>query len=186
MNVVDLARRQMRLSRLEKKIKERKEQVRKEFFSIANQNTPDYTLPTTSIHVPEAFFNISGMSHTDFLKSRFPSWTLKATTISGKDVVFVLQKRPEYVGYVDGGPGVQISRSISELTPEIDWDIMKLVDPILFGMFAKEVVTYELDADLFQKVMADDPSFDAQGFLARYAKHKPPTLRVLAKELKDE
>lgn len=188
MEIKDLARRQLRLAKLEKAIKERKQKLREQFFSLANENVPDYALPTTSVHVPLSFFEKTGMKQEDFLKSRFPSWTLKATTKNDTDMVFVLQKRKEYMTYVGADPdnGVQIARSISELTPEVDWDTMKVADPELFKVFAKPVTSYELDTEVFQKMMGNDPTFDAQGFLARHSKHKIPTLRVLAKELKDD
>lgn len=184
-DIEHLARRQLRIAKLTKKLDERKKQLREKFFSYANENTPDYTLPSISVNVPVKFFEATGMSQTDFLASRYPSWTLKATSQTDLNVTFVLQKRPEYVTYT-AGEKVQITRSISELTPEVDWDTMKVADPELFKVFAKPVTTYELDADVFQKMMANDPSFDAQGFLARHSKHKAPTLRVLAKELKDD
>lgn len=187
MEIEHLARRQMRLAKLSKKLDERKKALREKFFSIANEEVPDYMLPTTSVRVPKAFFEKTGYTHNYFLETRFPSWTLQAMTESEDEhIVFVLRKRKEYVGYGQSENGVNISRSVSEMTPEIDWDSMKKADPELFELFSTPVITYELNTEVFQQQMAGNPSFDAQGFLARHSKHRIPTLRVLAKEIKDD
>lgn len=180
-----LAQRQMRISKLLKRLDERKKKLREEFFEMADNQIPDHMLARTSVRVPKDFFVKTGLQQQEFLKSRFPSWNWIGAKDYDDDVVFILVKKPEYVSYV-GGEALQISRSVSEMTPEIDWTTMEKADPELFKEFAKPVKTYELNTEAFQKKMASEPGWDAQGFLARHSKHKPPTLRVLAKENKDE
>lgn len=186
-NIDLLAHRQMKISRLTKKLDEWKKQVRDQLFEIADSSygEQNYLLPTITMSVPLVFFERTGLSNEGFLATRFPAWELLHSEDEDDHRVFVLKKLPAYAPYSVAGDEYEISRSVSEMTPEVDWETMKAEDPNLFMLLAKPVESYELDVNVFQD-LSKNPEFDAQGFLARHSIHRKPTLRVLAKEVKDE
>lgn len=183
-----LALRQSRISRMLKALEARKKELRDQFFKFADEFVKDNThlLPTISIRVPLNFFKVTGMTHDEFIKTRYPHWSVTAISESDDNMIFVLRKRPEFMPYSSVAGEFEISRSVSELTPKVDWETMEQADPDLFTAFAKPIQTYELDTEAFQRFMAENPGFDAQGFLARHSIHKEPTLRVLTKAVKPD
>lgn len=190
-NLTDLnyiAYKQQRISKLLKKLETLKKQLRADFFGYADTHYQDHShlLPMTSIMVPQKFFEITGMTHSDFLATRYPSWSNVSKTQKDDNIIFVLRKRQDYMPFSHTAEDVELARSVSEITPEIDWESMKAVDPELFKAFAEEVTSYKLNTETFHKFIENEKEFDAQGFLSRYTIHKPPTLRVLTKVVKDE
>lgn len=188
MDIDAIIKRQARITRLLKYLDEKKREVREGFFEIADSNIEEYQRPTTTIALPKDFFEKSGLTQEKFLQTRFPSWELDAEQSDDEEIVFILKKRKQYIPWntTTADASYEISRSISETTPEIDWSSMMKVDGDLFKQFHKIVPRYELDTEAFQHYMAENPQFDAQGFLARHTIHKNPTLRVLQKEVKTD
>lgn len=178
-----LAYRQHRLSKLLKALDEMKKKVRAEFFQEANEfyQKEHWHLPTTTWLVPWDFFDKTGMSREEFVKTRFPSWNVISSKEDDEGVVYVLRKKAQFMPWSYQSDELEITRSVSEMTPEVDWDSMKKVEPELFEKFAKEVMSYELDADAFNEYQNQNPQFSGMDFLTRYTKHKAPTLRVLSK-----
>lgn len=183
-----LALRQSRISKLLKKIEALKKQVRLEFFEAADGSFEEqiHLLPMTSISVPQKFFEATGMSHADFLGTRYPSWSQTAISEEDGNVIFVLRRKRDYMPFTHVTDDLELARSVSETTPEIDWDSMEKVEPDLFKAFAEPVTTYTLNTESFNRLVSEDKTFDAQAFLARYTIHKAPTLRVLTKVIKKD
>lgn len=183
--MTNLAYKQYRLSKLLKRLDSVKKEIRSEFFTQADQDTPDHVLPKTVVRVPKKFFDAAQMDYLKFLYTRYPSWDLLETKEEEDAVLFLLRKNQSYFPYSLQADGYEISRSVSEMTPEVDWATMRQESEDLFQKLAKPVTKYELDVEKFQELMKD-PTFDAQGFLARHTIHKAPVLKVLARELKED
>lgn len=187
-NLDKLAYKQTRLTKLLKKLDAVKKEIRAELFQEADDHfeKEHWLLPMTSWLISYEFFEKTGMSKEDFAKTRFPQWDVTAIQEKNEGIVFVLRKKKNFMPWSYSSGEYEISRSVAEITPEVDWEAMEKADPELFNMFAKEVKTYELDADAFNSYANTHPEFPAQAFLVRYSKHKVPTLRVLSKQKKDE
>lgn len=117
-----LGKRFMRLDEAEKKAKSDKEEIRRELSGLMRDEfaEKDYLLPTISESIPNAFFHLTGISKEDFLKTRYPGWTLLKEIVEEEDIVFILQKQPQYIGKVIELDDAQISKIVVEYTPEID------------------------------------------------------------------
>jgi len=178
------AQRQQRLSKLLKRIDEQKKRVRENFFKFAN-SAPKEQLPQISITVPNRFFVATDLSLAEFLESRFPACDIMAVEKLPEEdeTLFVLRKKPDYVPFVAEGESLQLLRSVSEFTPEVDWDTFEKVDPEIFEQLARPVQTYELDGERLQQLLKEDPT--VINVIQRHTKHRKPTVRVLATEKKE-
>lgn len=142
----------------EKELKARKEELRDELFGVANREQPEHLLPTATIEVPFEFFNTTGMTYDDFLKSRFPTWDLQDYEVKDNSVVFILRKGKSYMPWKYEDDYYKLSKSPVEPTPEIDWDTLEIERPDLFGRLAKEKITYEVNEEEFNKLLQEDPT----------------------------
>ena len=187
-NLDHLAYKQYRLTALLKKLDALKKQLRAELFQEADEHHKErhWNLPMTSWLVPHEFFERTGMSREDFEKTRFPMWNITSRKETYEGFVYVLQKKPQYMPWSYGSDEFEISRSVAEITPEIDWESMKAADPEFFEMFAVPVQTYELDVEKFNDYMNKHPEFSGASFLTIHSIHKNPTLRVLSKAKKKD
>ena len=183
-----LAYKQFKLSRLLKKLDTVKKQIRAELFQEADEHfeKEHWHLPMTSWLVEWDFFEKSGLTPDEFVKTRFPQWDVQSSKKTDEGIVYVLRKKKQYMPWSYENSEYEISRSVAELTPEVDWETMEKVEPEFFKMFAKPVETYELDVDTFNKYMNKHPEFSGASFLMKYSVHKNPTLRVLAKQKKQD
>lgn len=188
MDLDRLAYKQYKLSKLLKKLDVVKKQIRAELFLEADEHfeKEHWHLPMTSWLVENEFFEKSGITREEFVKTRFPQWDIQSTKEDQEGVVYVLRKKKQYMPWSYENGDFEISRSVAELTPEIDWETMEKVEPEFFNMFAKPVKAYELDVDAFNKYMNKHPEFSGASFLMKYSVHKNPTLRVLAKQKKND
>jgi hypothetical protein len=175
-----IAHRQARISKLMKKLEESKKALRATLFQYADKSYDgkEYLLPQTSIIVEERFFKMTGMTHEEFAKSRFPTWDVVYISPSFDVVTFVFKKKREYMPFGWEDEETKISRSVSEYTPEIDWYSLSALEPELFRTIGKEVTSYELDEEKLAEIVASDPSVKER--LMIHTKHKEPTIRVLA------
>jgi len=183
-----LAYKQYKLAQLLKKLDGVKKQIRAELFLEADEHfaKEHWHLPMTSWLVPWDFFEKSGLTPEEFVKTRFPQWDVESTKKNDEGIVYVLRKKKQFMPWSYENGEYEISRSVAELTPEVDWETMRKVEPNFFERFAKPVQTYELDVDAFNKYMNKHPEFSGASFLMKYSKHKVPTLRVLSKLKKKE
>lgn len=183
-----LAYRQIKLTRLLKQLDTVKKKIRAELFQEADEHFAEkhWLLPMTTWLVPWEFFERTGMSREDFVKTRFPQWNVESSREDPEGIVYVLKKKKEYMPWSYSDDEYEISRSVAEITPEIDWESMEKVEPEFFAMFAKPVQTYELDVAAFNQYMNKHPEFSGASFLTRYSTHKMPTLRVLSKVVKKD
>lgn len=181
-----LAYKQYKLAQLIKKLDLVKKQIRAELFQEADEHfaIEHWHLPMTSWLVEWDFFEKTGITPEEFIKTRFPQWNVTSTREDTEGIVYVLQKKKEYMPWSYENGEYVVSRSVAEITPEIDWDSMHKADPELFEMFSKPVQDYELDVDAFNSYMNKHPEFSGASFLMKYSVHKNPTLRVLAKQKK--
>ena len=187
MNLDQLAYKQYRLTKLLKTLEDLKKKIRSEFFTEADLHYEQqhYLLPVTTVFVPWEFFEKTDISREEFVKTRFPSWNVTHANEQDDGIIYSLKKKKEFMPWSYQSDEFELTRSVAELTPDIDWESMKKVDPEFFNKFHKEIVSYELDADAFNKEIQDNPQFPAVDFLMRYTVHKNPTLRVLSKVIKD-
>ena len=171
-----------------KELEARKKRLRDVIFEQADEsyNDKDYLLPTTSVVVPKEFLEQAGLTAGDFLDTRFPAWNLMSTTEQGDSLVFVLRKKREYMPFVyegvlnDDEVGYGITRTPSEATPSIDWDLLKKLRPEMFDALAEPVISYELREAKLNELHSIDPE-GVISMLRLFTVHKKPTLRVLSK-----
>lgn len=142
----------------EKELKTRKEELRDELFGIANSEQPESLLPTSTIEVPFGFFDKTGMTYTEFLDSRFPTWDLQDYKVKESSVVFILRKGKSYMPWKYEDEYYKLSKSPVEPTPEIDWDTLKAEREDLFTRLAKEKIVYEINEKEFNKLLQEDPT----------------------------
>lgn len=180
-NLSKLAYKQARIAQLLKRLEDAKKELRQELFEVADDSYEgkDYLVPVTSIYVPIEFFEKTGMSYEDFVATRYPAWELVSKSGDFDIKVLILRKKTEYMPWEYEDDEVSVARSISEATPDIDWDSMQLVDPDLFDRLAIPVTKYELNESVLQGAINEDKSIVTR--LRLYTVSKKPVQRVLAK-----
>lgn len=175
----------MVLASEEKKVKATKEKLRKELLDliIDEFEEKDFLRPVVSDSIPHSFFEKTGISHTEFIKTRYPGWELLKTINEESSVTFVLQKLPEYVGKVIDLGGAQLSKLVVEYTPEIDWDSLNKEFPELAERISKTIETIAIDEDALAEEVEQNPEIFS--ILRRHTRTKPPSVRILPRELED-
>jgi hypothetical protein len=177
----------------EKDAKKRREELKKEFFRLANQRYKgrEYILPVKTVEVPAEFWVSTGMSKDSFVKSRYPGWTVEHVekNISTGRTTFVLKKNPEFLGTVvdipcDDDHVIRVAKEISEYTPEVDWETLKKERPDLFERLAKPVEAYELDDNELERLTVESPEDLAT--LERHLTVKAPVQKATARMVKSD
>lgn len=170
----------------EKKLKADKENLRTELFKFATQDYDDksYLLPTTTISVPLEFWERTGLTETEFLSSRFPTWDVEEAEYDdlAMRTTFILRKNPFYMPFKFEDDEFKLSKTTTEPTPDIDWITLAAERPDLFDSLAKPVMTYELDGEELERMIAEDPEIIS--VLTRHTRYnREPQQRVGIKEV---
>jgi hypothetical protein len=181
MEIDDVVEQLAEITSLEKEIKSKKENLRSELFEIGadDYEGKEWLLPTTTITVPKEFWVRTNLTPDEFIASRFPTWDLESREddVTMFTTTFVLRKKPLYMPYKYENDNYKLSKSVTEPTPEIDWETLKAEDSQIFDKITKEVVIYELDGEALEELMAEDDSIIP--FLTRHTMYKrEPQQRV--------
>lgn len=174
------------LNDLEKEIKAKKDNLRAELFDygVQDYDGKEWLLPTTTITVPKTFWLTSIMTPKDFIESRFPTWDLLSVEEDPAMfiTIFVLRKKPLYMPYKYEDDNYKLSKSVTEPTPEIDWETLTAERPDLFDKLAKPVIHWELDGEVLEEMLKEDD--ELRSILTRHTKYnREPQQRVAIKEL---
>lgn len=176
----------------ERGVKADVEHLRDEFFRLYDDGVrgKSYKMAVKTIEVPQEFFEKTGMSMEDFVKSRFPNWDvehIEKNTATGVTVIVLKQNYKYIPGTVDiddGDKVIRVSKEISEYTPDIDWDTLQQERPDIFKEIAKKVITYEIDEKGFSDFVAEKPEDLAT--LQRHMKVRSPSIRATARRVKKD
>jgi hypothetical protein len=194
-------KRQERLKEIARKLWETKqakdqiEQNRKELAADLYRlleydfRNKDHLLPVVTIEVPEEFFTRTGLTRQEFIDTRFPGWDVEheEVNITTEMTTFVLKRNPRYMGGVvevpDGDHTIRVSKTISEYTPEIDWDTLAKERPDLMKRLATPVTIYELNEDELEKLFHENP--EDVPILKRHMVVREPAIKVIPRRVKD-
>jgi hypothetical protein len=172
----------------EDELKARREKARIQFFSLITTGIEEWQLRTTSITVPEEFWDI--VDREEFFETRFPQWDIISETRDEAQLTdtFILREKPEYVGdsfEVDhDGTRYKISKQIDAGTPAVDWASLRAEYPEIFRRLAKRVVKYEINEDAWGDLQEEYPEFTT--IIQRHTRVKPPTVKLFPRKLKSE
>lgn len=185
-DLATLAARLKKLSDQEKDIKAEKDGLRSELFNYGAKDYEgkEYLLPTTTITVPKIFWHTTGFTEFDFIRSRFPTWDIEVAEYDdlANTTTFVLRKNPLYAPFKYEDDALKLSKSVTEPTPEIDFESLKAERPDLFDKITKEVISLELDGEALEAAIAEDQ--EVVSILTRHTKYtREPQQRVAIKEL---
>lgn len=171
----------------EKDAKEKRSELRDEFIRLADDqySSRDHLLPVQTIEVDNSFFQKTGLTQDEFVSTRFPGWKVEHVEFNSatQKRTFVLKRDPHFLNQVvvveEGDDKIYVSKEVSEYTPEVDWDTLRLERPDLFERLVKPKVVFELNEDALEQMMDETPE-DAAA-LKRHLKVKPPTIRATAR-----
>ena len=177
----------IKLTSQEAKVKETKEKLRAELSGVIKEEfaEKDYLLPIITETIPNSFFEATGISYDEFLGTRYPGWELISEIDMENEVVFILKKRPEFMGKViELGKDVQLTKTVVEYSPEIDWKTLEKEFPELADRISKIVETKVVDEEALELETEENPEIFS--ILRRHMRVKPPTNKYLTPRRKDE
>lgn len=173
-------------------IDSRVEVLRDELFRLAHYDFKgkDHLLPVRTVEVPDDFFIRTGLGREEFAQTRYPGWIVEhiEKNISLHKTTFVFKKDPAFVSRVvevvaeDGV--IQVTKGISEFTPEIDWETLKLDRPDLYDRIVVLTEMEEIDEQELGDLIEEHP--EELAVIQRHMKVKPPITRLTAKKVKDD
>jgi hypothetical protein len=159
-----------RLTDSEKQLKNEKEKLRTEVFAHVEENYEDRDdlLPITTISVPLEFWRSTGMTETEFLQSRFPTWDLVHGEYDDfrKTTTFVLRKKPIHMPFQFVDDTYKLSKTSTEPTPEIDWETLQKERADIFEKITTPRTVFDLDAEKLSRAIEEDP--EIVSFLTRH------------------
>lgn len=176
----------------EKDAKSNVSEFRDEFFRLHDEEfkNKDFLLPIKTVEVPEEFFTRTGLSKQEFVDSRFPGWQIQHCEYNSAtgNTVFVFRKDTKFMPGVidiedDDGATIRVAKEISEFTPDIDWETLKNERPDLYDKLARPVLTYEINEEEFNRLVAEQP--EELATLQRHMTVRNPVLRVTARKVKN-
>lgn len=170
----------------ERKIKSRVDELKDEFFKLAEDEYAhkDHMLPVRTIEIPDNFFIRTGMTHQEFVETRYPGWNIEHVENTSGMVVFILKRDPSLMPVTVSVDGVSVTKTPIEYTPEIDWDTLMRERYDLYKQIAKVTMKIEVDETRFEKLIEENPM--EMNTIARHMKVKKPSLKVTAKKVKDD
>ena len=169
----------------EKQAKLKKEELRAQLFDFADEDYEDkeYLLPTTTITIPYEFWFTTGFEEDGFFESRYPTWEVigREESVTRLSTTYVLRKKPRYMPFAYEGEELKLTKSVTEPTPDIDWETLEAECPDLFNKIVTEVVKYELDGDALLEAIEENPEVVA--ILQRHSYYtREPQQRVAIKK----
>lgn len=178
-----------KLNALEKKVKARKDEVRSDLFEFGtlSYDGAEHLRPTTTVTVPQEFWEKTGLTESEFLATRFPTWEVEAAEYDdlAGETTFILRKLPEFLPYKYENEDYKLSYVATEPTPDIDWVTLGAERPDLFHKLAKPVTTFVLDEDKLVAMLEGEPEIIA--VLTRHTHYsREPQKRVTIKEIPSE
>lgn len=156
----------------------RREQLRQQFFNVATLKIKEEGSPPLCRRVvlPDGWFERCGLTEDAFLESRFPTWRLIQRQERAGEIVFTLEKDPDYLSWGVVHGDLRLAREIQEYNPTIDWDALKKDDPDLFEVLAQPKVVYELDDEATDAVLRERP--EVLEILSRHLISRPPARKL--------
>ena len=174
----------VRLDSQEKKVKETKEKLRKELLDMLREDNAERSnlLPVISETIPDTFFEVTGISEDRFLASRYPGWNLIKTMDEDGATVYILQKKPEFMPVVlPVDDEVQVTKTIIEYTPEIDWETLSKEYPEVAERISKVVETRVIDDKALEAESENNPEIFS--ILRRHTITKTPANKLQQRKI---
>lgn len=177
-DVPEIIRELQELDEFIREANSRREQLRQQFFNIATLKIKMEGSPPLGRRVvlPEGWFDRCGLTEEAFLESRFPTWELTRRQERDGEIIFTLQKNPDYLPWGTTHGELRLAREIQEYNPAIDWDTLERDDPDLFEALARPKVVYELDDEVTDAVLRERP--EALEILSRHLVSRPPARKL--------
>lgn len=187
----DLAKNIYELGQLEKEIKGRKEELRKQLFDVMADDYRDnpHLLPTRSIQIPDTFWDRTTMTEDSFFTNRFPGWLVEETQPIEGGNDYTLRRDATHMPYsveieTDDGNDIKVSKEINEYTPSMDWETLHDELPELFQTLARSVEIWEINEDELERLVQIEP--DVLSKLQRHMNVREPATKMTTRPLKKD
>lgn len=141
----------------------KKKELRSELFHVATLDKEKEVLPRKTMRLPVGFLNRIGMQENDYLASRHPGWRkVESRKVDEEWIEYLLERDPATLPWTfeaetDDGTTITAGRQIQQKSPEIDDRSLQKDLPEVFDAIMKPVVSYEVDGDKLEALLAEKP-----------------------------